>query len=87
MVTSSDLGQHHRLRTKCGWWWGFHSVKDKNKFEVKVRDIKSIVLRNTLANFVQNCEKHVSLSGTSDGQISTFLMIKKSPDFTSGSNW
>ncbi len=71
------MGQQHRLRTKCGWWWGFYCVKDKNKFELKVRDIKSIVLRNTLANFVQNCEKHVFLRGTSEGQISTFLNDKK----------
>jgi len=65
---------------------GFYCVKDKNKFELKVRDIKSIVLRNTLANFVQNCGKHVFLRGTSEGQISTFFNDKTSPDFTSGSN-
>jgi len=62
------------LRTKCGWWWAFHSVKDiEYKFELKVWDIKSSVLSNSLANFVQNCEKHVCLRGTADGQISSFL--------------
>jgi hypothetical protein len=62
------------LKTKCGWWWACYCVKDiENKFELKVWDIKSSVLRNILANFVQNREKHVCLRGTSDGQISSFL--------------
>ncbi len=62
------------LRTKCGWQWACHSVKDiESKFELKAWDSKSSVLRNTLTNFVQNCEKHVCLRGTSDGQISSFL--------------
>jgi len=61
-------------------------AENKMWLMVKVRDIKSIVLRNTLANFVKNCENHVFLRGTSDDQISTFLMIKKAPNFTSGSN-